>query len=87
MRLYQTTTEFNCGVDLHARQMYVCVVDREGKVLVHKNIRDNDFEFFFSPLAKTSLSMALRRRWGLVDRPREPVAFEWDPPRLAVLFL
>jgi transposase len=46
MRLYQTTTEFNCGVDLHARQMYVCVVDREGKVLVHRNIRDNDFEFF-----------------------------------------
>jgi len=46
MRLYQTTTEFNCGVDLHARQMYVCVVDKEGKILVHRNIRDNDFEFF-----------------------------------------
>jgi len=46
MRLYQTATEFNCGVDLHARQMYVCVVDKEGKVLVHRNIKDNDFEFF-----------------------------------------
>jgi len=51
MRLYQTTTEFNCGVDLHARQMYVCVVDKEGKVLVHRNIKDNDFEFFLKLVA------------------------------------
>jgi len=51
MRLYQTTTEFNCGVDLHARQMYVCVVDREGTVLVHRNIKDNDFEFFLKLVA------------------------------------
>lgn len=46
MRLYQTTTEFNCGVDLHARQMYICVMNKEGKALVHRNIVDNDFEFF-----------------------------------------
>ena len=51
MRLYQTTTEFNCGVDLHARQMYVCVVDREGRILVHRNIKDNDFEFFLKVVA------------------------------------
>jgi transposase len=51
MRLYQTTTEYNCGVDLHARQMYVCVVDREGKVLVHRNIKGNDFEFFLKLVA------------------------------------
>jgi hypothetical protein len=30
MRLYQTATEFNGGVDLPVRQMYVCVVDRQG---------------------------------------------------------
>jgi len=35
MRLYQTTTEFNCGVDLHARQMYVCVLD----ILAHRLAR------------------------------------------------
>lgn len=34
MRLYQRTTEYNCGVDLHTRQMYVCVVDREGSDLM-----------------------------------------------------
>ena len=46
MKYYTSTTEFNCGIDLHARQMYVCLMDRQGKILVHTNIRNNDFEFF-----------------------------------------
>ena len=32
--------------DLHARQMYVCVMDRQGKKLVHCNVNDNDFDYF-----------------------------------------
>lgn len=43
---HQTTTEYSCGVDLHSRQMYVCVMDREGKVLTHRNVRGNDFDYF-----------------------------------------
>ena len=46
MKYYTTTTEFNCGIDLHARQMYVCVMDRQGKKLVHTNVKNNDFAFF-----------------------------------------
>jgi transposase len=46
MKYYKTTTEYNCGIDLHARQMYICVMDREGNILVHKNIKGNDFAFF-----------------------------------------
>jgi transposase len=46
MKYYTSTTEYNCGIDLHARQMYVCVMDRQGKKLVHTNVKDNDFEFF-----------------------------------------
>jgi transposase len=46
MKYYTSTTEFNCGIDLHARQMYVCVMDRQGKKLVHTNVKDNDFKFF-----------------------------------------
>lgn len=46
MKYYTTTTEFNCGIDLHARQMYVCVMDRQGKILVHTNIKGNDFGYF-----------------------------------------
>lgn len=46
MKLHQTQTEFNCGIDLHARSMYACVMDREGKILLHRNIRNNDFAYF-----------------------------------------
>jgi len=46
MKYYTSTTEFNCGIDLHARQMYVCVMDRQGKKLVHTNVLNNDFNFF-----------------------------------------
>ena len=44
MRYYTSTTQYNCGIDLHARQMYACVMDREGKKLFHQNIRGNDFD-------------------------------------------
>jgi transposase len=46
MKYYTSTTEFNCGIDLHARQMYVCLTDRSGKKLVHTNVMRNDFSFF-----------------------------------------
>jgi transposase len=46
MKYHTTITEFNCGIDLHARQMYVCVMDRQGKKLVHTNVKNNDFDYF-----------------------------------------
>jgi transposase len=51
MKYYKTTTEFNCGIDLHTKQMYICIMDREGNILVHKNIRGNDFSFFLKLVA------------------------------------
>ena len=48
MKLHQTQTEFNCGIDLHARSMYACVMDRDGEILVHRNIRNNDFSYFLN---------------------------------------
>ena len=46
MKLHQTTTEFNCGIDLHKQNMYICLVNRNGDKLVHRNIKHNDFDFF-----------------------------------------
>jgi hypothetical protein len=51
MKYYTSTTEYNCGIDLHARQMYVCVMDRQGRKLVHTNVKNNDFEFFLKLVA------------------------------------
>ncbi len=39
MRFYTRQHAFYCGIDLHARTMYVCVLDREGEIVVHRNLR------------------------------------------------
>ena len=41
MRFYTQQHQFYCGIDLHARTMYVCIMDNEGKVLTHKNMTAN----------------------------------------------
>jgi len=39
MRFYNGTHQYWWGIDLHARTMYVCILDAQGQVLVHKNLR------------------------------------------------
>ena len=34
MRVHSRVTKSTCGIDLHARTMYVCVLDREGKAVL-----------------------------------------------------
>lgn len=38
MKFYTKQHLYYCGIDLHARKMYVCVINGKGKVLIHKNI-------------------------------------------------
>lgn len=38
MRFYARSHEFTCGVDLHRRTMYVCVLDRQSKVVCHRKL-------------------------------------------------
>jgi hypothetical protein len=38
MQFYTRQHRHYCGVDLHARTMCVCVLDRDGNVLVSRNI-------------------------------------------------
>ena len=46
MKFYIPHTQFYCGVDLHARSMYICVIDGNKKILVHQNVRNRDTELF-----------------------------------------
>jgi transposase len=41
MRFYTNQHKFYCGIDLHARTMYLCVLDQEGKVVLHRDIKTN----------------------------------------------
>jgi len=38
MRFYNGQHRHWCGIDLHAKTMYVCILDAEGQALVHKNL-------------------------------------------------
>lgn len=39
MNFYNSTHRHYCGIDLHARSLYVCIIDQQGKVLLHKEIK------------------------------------------------
>ena len=39
MRFYTKQHPFYCGIDLHARSMYVCIVNHDGAILVHRNMK------------------------------------------------
>src|SRR5213596_2255841 len=66
MKYYTSSTEYNCGIDLHARQMYVCLMDRQGKKLVHTNVKDNDFAYFLKLIEpyKHSLTVCCECMFG-----------------------
>ena len=39
MRFYTNQHQFYCGIDLHARSMYVCILDQTGKIVLHRNMK------------------------------------------------
>jgi len=38
MRFYTQQHQFYCGIDLHTRSMYVCIMNHEGEIVVHRNM-------------------------------------------------
>jgi transposase len=39
MRFYTQQHQFYCGIDLHARTMYVCILNHAGEILVHRDMK------------------------------------------------
>ena len=39
MRFYTNQHPFYCGIDLHARSMYVCILSHDGEILLHRNMK------------------------------------------------
>ncbi len=39
MRFYTGQHRYYCGIDLHARTMYLCILDQQGEVVLHRNMR------------------------------------------------
>jgi hypothetical protein len=38
MKFYTQSHDFYCGIDLHARSMYLCIRDRDGKIVLRHNM-------------------------------------------------
>ncbi|MCP4381602.1 MAG: IS110 family transposase [bacterium] len=45
MRFYTNSHMHSCGIDLHAKTMYLCILDREGEILLHQNIKSHPEPF------------------------------------------
>ena len=41
MNFYTKQHKYYCGIDLHAKSLYVCVLDSDGKKVIHKKIRND----------------------------------------------
>ena len=39
MRFYTKQHKFYCGIDLHARTMYLCILNQDGEVVLHRHMR------------------------------------------------
>ena len=50
MKFYTGQHKFYCGVDLHARTMFLCVLDERGYPLLERNIK-TDPELFLKTIA------------------------------------
>jgi hypothetical protein len=50
MRFYTKQHRYYCGIDLHARTMYVCVLDHNGEIVLHRNMPSAP-EFFLKAIA------------------------------------
>jgi len=45
MRFYTGNHMNYCGIDLHGKTLYVCILDRDGQVLLHRNLRSRPEAF------------------------------------------
>ena len=45
MRFYTGQHRYYCGIDLHARTMYLCILDEMGEIVLHRNVRSQPEAF------------------------------------------
>jgi len=45
MELAKINSDYYCGVDLHDKNMFNCIMEKDGKILYHKRIRNNPEDF------------------------------------------
>ena len=41
MQFAQVNAQYYCGIDLHSKSMYVCVMNKDGEIVFHRNMPNN----------------------------------------------
>jgi len=63
MRFYTQQHPHYCGIDLHARTMYLCILNQTGAIVLHRNMKADPDSFlnaiapFLRVIARESLSV------------------------------
>ena len=70
MRFYTTQHRYYCGIDLHARSLYVCILNQAGEILVHHNLPADPA---LIRVSATGASFPEMLRQELVRPPRAPL--------------
>jgi len=66
MRFYIKQHKFYCGIDLHAKKMYLRILDETGEIRLHRNIK-TDREVFLKlidPFRKGKALSILAHKMG-----------------------
>ena len=50
MNFYLNSHQFYCGIDLHANNMYACVVDHAGNKQLHQNFKTIEPDKFLNSI-------------------------------------
>jgi hypothetical protein len=92
MNYYTKEHRFYCGVDLHTRSMYLCVLDRSGQVLLHRNLPAQPQRFLdaIAPYRQDLVVCAKEsagKRQGTSGRKIGNRHLKWAFSEAAVLFL
>ena len=45
MRFYTKQHPYYCGIDLHTRTMYLCILNQAGAIVLHRNMRADPDSF------------------------------------------
>ena len=98
MRFYTRQHKHYCGIDLHARQMYLCVMDAAGNVLLSRNMPCSAQAFLLAVNAfRDDLVVAVEcmftwywladlcQREGKSSRPHSTRSTEHEKPRRKAL--
>ena len=73
MRFYTKQHKAYCGIDLHARTMYLCILNQDGEILLHRNMNTSpDMSRLLPPIVRTWSSLSNASLPGTGSRTSAP---------------